>query len=147
MKYVHTNIITDNWKKLVEFYTKVFECTLVPPIRDLKGKWLEDGTAVVNAHLQGAHLRLPGYGDNGPTLEIFQYHKNEDNPLSTANRKGFGHIAFEVDDIALIVEKVCSNGGKALGEIVKKEVEGAGLLSFIYVRDPDGNIIELQNWK
>ena len=32
------------------------------------------------------------------------------------------------------------------GEIVEKNVPVAGLLTFTYVRDPEGNIIELQNW-
>jgi len=29
--------------------------------------------AVQNAHLRGIHWRLPGYGEEGPTLEIFSY--------------------------------------------------------------------------
>jgi len=30
-------------------------------------------TSLQNAHLSGVHLRLLGYGDDGPTLEIFSY--------------------------------------------------------------------------
>ena len=36
MKFVHTNIITDNWRKLADFYIKVFDCKPVLPERDLK---------------------------------------------------------------------------------------------------------------
>ena len=72
VKYAHTNIITKDWKKLADFYELVFSCTPVPPERDQKGSWLDKGTGVLNAHLQGMHLRLPGYDDNGPTLEIYQ---------------------------------------------------------------------------
>jgi predicted enzyme related to lactoylglutathione lyase len=29
-KYVHTNLIAKDWKKLAKFYTDVFGCKLVP---------------------------------------------------------------------------------------------------------------------
>ena len=35
--------------------------------------WLDSATGINGAHLRGMHLRLPGYGEHGPTLEIFQY--------------------------------------------------------------------------
>ncbi len=73
--YRHTNIISKDWKKLVQFYEKVFGCIRVSPERNLSGKWLEKGTGVVGAELSGVQLRLPGHGDTGPTLEIFQYSK------------------------------------------------------------------------
>ena len=72
MRFAHTNIISNNWKELVDFYIKVFQCVLVPPVRKQSGKWLEEGTGVVGAKLEGAHLLMPGYGVNGPTLEIYQ---------------------------------------------------------------------------
>ena len=57
-----------------------------------------------------------------------------------------GHLAFHVDDVEGICTKVISFGGSELGEIIKKEIEGVGLLTFIYMADPEGNIIEIQNW-
>ena len=42
-------------------------------VRDLSGEWLDRATGLKNAHIKGIHLRLPGYGEGGPTLEIFQY--------------------------------------------------------------------------
>ena len=147
IKYVHTNIISKNWEKLANFYQTVFECKPVPPARDQSGKWLDKGTGLNNAHLKGMHLRLPGYGDNGPTLEIYQYNEMEEKPSKiAANRQGFGHIAFLVADVNLMYNKVLENGGSVLGEITKKEVEGVGLLTFVYMCDPENNIIELQNW-
>lgn len=38
-------------------------------------------------------------------------------------------------------------GGTLLGEIATSTVTGVGDLEVIYVRDPDGNIIELQTWR
>ena len=146
-KFVHTNIISDNWERLAQFYEKVFGCTRILPERDMSGKWIEDGTGVLNAHIKGAHLRLPGYGESGPTLEIFQYNKNFNADKTHINQPGFTHIAFLVDDVESALKEVLSAGGGQLGKVVSKEFPELGLLTFVYAKDPEGNIIELQNWK
>jgi len=147
MKYVHTNIITKDWKKLSDFYIKVFDCKIMPPVRKQEGEWLSQGTGVTKASLEGAHLLLPGYGENGPTLEIYQYAKIKNQTAVSPNQRGFGHIAFEVESVASMVEKIIEHGGSKNGVITSRNIEGVGVISFIYVRDPDGNLIELQNWK
>ncbi|MCB9234188.1 MAG: VOC family protein [Bacteroidia bacterium] len=146
MRFAHTNIISDDWRTLVDFYIQVFDCELVPPVRDLQGEWLARGTSVANAALQGAHLRLPGHGPHGPTLEIFQYAQNLPSELPVSNRKGLGHLAFEVENVEATVNQVVAHGGSRYGETVQREVPGAGWLTFTYVRDPEGNIIEIQHW-
>lgn len=145
-RYKHTNLIAADWRSLAKFYEQVFGCVIVPPERHLSGQWLEDGTAVKNASFSGAHLRLAGHGDDGPTLEIYQYSANEPKPPPAANRKGFGHIAFEVSDVQQGVADVIALGGAMLGQVVSHPVEGVGLLTFAYVTDPEGNIVELQSW-
>jgi len=146
MKYVHTNIISKDWKALAGFYIQVFECKLLLPQRDLSGDWLSKGTGVQDAKLKGAHLRLPGYGTKGPTLEIFEYDKMEDSANPLPNRKGLGHLAFEVEDVNEVLQQVLALGGKAYGSIATKPIEDLGTLTFVYVQDPEGNLLELQNW-
>ena len=143
---MHTNIIAQDWKKLAEFYQRIFGCTPVPPERDLAEPWLEKATSVPGAHLRGAHLRLPGYGEAGPTLEIFEYNRYEERPATAINRPGLGHIAFAVDDVQAARAAVIAAGGRDVGEIVSVEIPGAGKITFVYVTDPEGNIIELQHW-
>ncbi|WP_224996227.1 VOC family protein [Cesiribacter sp. SM1] len=146
VKYVHTNIVTRDWKRLADFYITVFNCVPVPPQRDLSGDWLDKGTGLKNAHLQGMHLRLPGYGESGPTLEIFQYAEIAGAEKALPNRQGFGHIAFQTENISEILELALKNGASKVGDICTHYVENVGQLTFIYISDPDGNIIELQNW-
>jgi hypothetical protein len=93
-KYVHTNLVAKDWQALANFYQNLFRCIPVPPERDLSGEKLETGTGLSGAHLRGIHLRLPGYGDDGPTLEILSYNHFEDRLKTVVNRPGFGHIAF-----------------------------------------------------
>ena len=146
-KFVHTNLIAKDWKRLSAFYREVFGCVPVPPERDLSGAWLERATGISGSHISGMHLRLPGYGDEGPTLEIFEYGSMPEHPSVKPNTPGFSHIAFAVDDVAAAARKVFTFGGSAVGELVAREVTGVGLLTFQYVADPEGNVIELQNWK
>jgi catechol 2,3-dioxygenase-like lactoylglutathione lyase family enzyme len=114
MKFAHTNIISTNWKELADFYVKTFDCKIVPPIRKQSGEWLEKGTGLKNAKLEGAHLLLPGYGNNGPTLEIYQYENIERQGFVSPNKRGFGHIAFEVKSVEKVLETLEINGGKSL---------------------------------
>jgi predicted enzyme related to lactoylglutathione lyase len=146
IKYKHTNIIAADWRLLAKFYQEVFGCVPVPPVRDLQGPWLEKGTGVLQAHFTGVHLRLPGYGEEGPTLEIYQYSQNQPKLPIAANREGIMHLAFEVDDVGQCLAQVLNHGGTQVGEITSSEVKGVGLLTFAYCADPEGNILELQAW-
>lgn len=146
VKYGHTNIITQDWKRLAGFYELVFGCIPVPPQRNQQGDWLDKGTGMQNAHLQGMHLRLPGYGQNGPTLEIYQYSQMINAEKSLPNKQGFRHIAFQVDNIIELLALALKNGASKVGDLSEHFVENVGLLTFVYIADPDGNIIELQNW-
>jgi len=147
IRYAHTNIIAVDWRRLASFYTEVFQCRPVPPQRNQSGQWLEKGTGVEQAALEGMHLRLPGYGEQGPTLEIYSYSNTLPSERSLPNRKGLGHLAFEVDDLEGCLEKALALGAGKHGEISETTVEGVGRISFIYIADPEGNIIELQHWK
>ncbi|WP_028581214.1 VOC family protein [Desulfogranum japonicum] len=147
MRFAHTNIAANDWKKLADFYINVFECRIKPPIRNLEGEWLNNATGLQNAKLQGVHLTLPGHGDNPPTLEIFTYEEMVESPESMANSTGITHIAFEVNDVKAIFDKALENGATQLGSIVEREVENVGVLQFVYFRDPEGNIVEIQSWK
>jgi catechol 2,3-dioxygenase-like lactoylglutathione lyase family enzyme len=146
-KYGHTNIIAKDWQRLARFYVDVLGCVLVPPERHYQGETLERGTGVPGAEVRGAHLRLPGHGDNGPTLEIFTYTTLENRPATAVNRPGFGHIAFMVDDVNAAREEVLAAGGRAIGDVVTLTAPDGARVTWTYVTDPEGNAIELQTWR
>jgi catechol 2,3-dioxygenase-like lactoylglutathione lyase family enzyme len=142
----HVNLVARDWRRLADFYARVLGCTFVPPERDLRGPILEAGTGIAGAALHGAHLRLPGHGPNGPTLEIFQYETGPA-PLATAvNRPGFGHIAFAVPDVEEARAAFLAEGGRAIGEVVTSTTADRRRVTWTYVADPEGNVVELQAW-
>ena len=91
-----------------------------------------------------ARGRLPGHGENGPTIEIFGYDVVIGGPPPPPNRVGFTHIAFVVDDVAQARKAVLAAGGRAVGTVESVVVPGAGRITWTYLRDPEGNIVELQ---
>lgn len=143
-RYGHTNLIARDWRRLARFYEDVFGCAPVQPERDLSGEWLERGSGVNGARVRGIHLRLPGCGAVGPTLEIFQYAENAEAPPPPANRVGFCHIAFVVDNVDDMRRRVLDAGGTPVGAVVTVKIADVGNVTWTYVRDPEGNIIELQ---
>lgn len=146
-RYVHTNIVACDPHRLATFYRDVFGCEPVPPERDLAGAAIDDATGLLGARIRGVHVRLPGHGDAGPTLEIFEYTPALAGAGKAINRPGFGHIAFRVPDVGLARDAVLSAGGGEVGRVVSLEVPGAGLLTFAYLTDPEGNVVEVQSWK
>ncbi len=145
-RYGHTNLIAADWQRLAHFYINLFGCELVPPERDFAGEKVEALTGLKDAHLRGVHLRLPGYGEAGPTLEIFNYNELAEKPISAVNRPGFGHIAFAMDDVQMARAAVLAAGGSAVGEVVTLTTSTGGRVTCCYVTDPEGNILELQSW-
>lgn len=146
MRYVHTNLIAQHWKKLSLFYQRVFNCKPAPPQRDLSGEWLDRLTGLSNAHIVGEHLILPGYGEDHPTLEIFSYGEMNCGNPKVLNGIGLGHLAFEVEDVSATLEQILKEGGGQVGELVRTKYPNHVTATFVYAKDPEGNIIELQSW-
>ena len=148
-RYGHTNVIARDWRRLASFYEAVFGCTPVPPERDYSGDLAERGTGVPDAAFRGVHLRLPGHGPDGPTLEIYTYAANVDPAaMPAANRVGWGHIAFVVDDVGSARNAVLQAGGSPLSgaQIVTTRTADGRRVTWCYLADPEGNLIELQSW-
>lgn len=145
-RFGHVNLTGRDWRRLAAFYTDVFGCELVPPERDYRGPDLDAATGLAGAHLTGAHLRLPGHGDTGPTLEIYQYDAIAVHPGFVVNRPGFGHVAFQVPEVSAALEVVAAAGGGRVGELVTLQTADGRRVTWCYATDPDGNIVELQSW-
>jgi predicted enzyme related to lactoylglutathione lyase len=145
-RYAHVNIIAADWRLLCDFYQEVFDCEPVSTERDHHGEHIDALTAMPGMRIRGRHLRVPGHGENGPTIEIFTFSENALDHPKPLNRPGFAHLAFEVDDVEAKRTQIKGLGGADYGELVTIDIVGAGPLTLLYMTDPEGNIVELQKW-
>jgi catechol 2,3-dioxygenase-like lactoylglutathione lyase family enzyme len=145
-RFGHVNVTAHDWRRLVTFYTDVFGCEFVPPERDIRSADLDAATRLSDAHLTGAHLRLPGHGASGPTLEIFEYEALAEHPGGKVDRPGWGHIAFQVPDVPAAIDAVVAAGGTQFGETVTMQTKDGRVITWVYTTDPEGNLVELQAW-
>ena len=58
----------------------------------------------------------------------------------------FGHIAFVVPDVAAALDAELAECGGVVGETVTLQTADGRRVTRVYVTDPEGNIVELQNW-
>jgi catechol 2,3-dioxygenase-like lactoylglutathione lyase family enzyme len=145
-RFGHVNVTSPDWRRLAAFYTDVFGCEFVPPERNIRSADLDAATGLHDAHLTGAHLRLPGHGDAGPTIEIFSYEELSPYAGADVARAGWGHIAFQVADVPAAWQTVQQAGGGRVGEVITTRTADGRQVTWCYATDPDGNIIELQAW-
>ena len=145
-RYGHTNLIAKDWRALARFYQEQFGCIPVPPERDYKGADLERGNRNSRCRTARRTSAVAGARREGPTLEIFNYNILKEKPDVAVNRPGFGHIAFVVDDVPSAREAVLAAGGKPVGEVVTLTTATGAKITWVYVTDPEGNVLELQSW-
>ena len=143
--YSHTNLVARDWQRLSAFYQTVFGCMRIGESRDLRGAWLDRLTGIEGVHVVGEHLRLPGYGDAGPTLEIFSYEPAGMESRLMPNATGFAHIAFAVDDVPATLQHLLAEGGSQVGELIWQRYDDGRTLTAVYARDPEGNMVEIQH--
>ena len=144
-QYVHTNLVARDWRRLARFYQEVLGCVPVPPERNVSGPDYERGTGIPGAQVQGIHMLLPGHGPSGPTLKIFQYAVPEPGLTAAVHRPGFGHIAFAVPSVIEARALFLTAGGSSVGEVIQTRIAPDVMVTWCYVRDPEGNIVELQS--
>ncbi len=141
MKFGHVSIAARNTDRLADFYKSVFGCEDNVARWTMSGERISKGNGVPGSEIYAAWLSLPGV--EGPFLEIFQYKTIEERPTPAVNQPGYGHICFQVDDIHAVVSAVVSAGGARVGEVKDLGTSEAPVLC-VYVRDPEGNVVELE---
>ena len=146
IQYSHTNLIAKDVPLMIAFYRDVLGCRSIGQTRDLSGDWVDRLTGIPGAHIFGEHLALPGFAPGGPTLEIFGYDAVVSNTAPGVNASGFCHLAFAVDDVGQALQDVLAHGGGQVGELVQNRYADGRILTAVYASDPEGNILELQNW-
>ena len=133
-------ILAHDIEALARFYEAALDCETVVPVMATDSA-VARGVGVPGATVTLTALRLPGRGDRGPILEL--YSVEGEVPDSWDYVPGHGQLAFEVEDLETSIGRVIAEGGSNLGEVVEWQAPSGTVARFVYMRDPEGNIIDL----
>ena len=141
-RFRHVAIIVEDLDRMVEFYTRVLGLELKRQF-EIESEEFREGIGIEDAKARGAHLMVP---DSNIEIELFQFIHSQGvkEKASIANMIGYRHIAFIVDDLDKSFEILKGNGVEFFSDpITVNEPESVRGFRFVYFRDPEGNIIEL----
>ncbi len=93
---------------------------------------------VSGARVRMGFLRAPG----GSVLELFEFEPKEAGRAAVWNAPGFTHVAFNVSDVEAWCERLRAEGV----EFVAPPSKTRGT-EWVFLRDPDGNLVELIDLK
>jgi catechol 2,3-dioxygenase-like lactoylglutathione lyase family enzyme len=134
--FSHTGITVSSFNKFVQFYSDVFGCRLVG-VADTEPDRVRSffGVDAERPRCKIGWVRVPG----GAILEIFEFQPQRPAADIPWNRVGLTHFCFDVRDTRKWYDHMRRKGVECLCE-PQKSPRGH---SFFFVRDFDGNLIEL----
>jgi catechol 2,3-dioxygenase-like lactoylglutathione lyase family enzyme len=135
MKLNHITLVVEDIGKSKNFYQKIlgFEPGFE---KEISGEQYSKVTGHDNLRLRFCVIKIP---ESDVIIELAQFI----NPKQGINND-FRHVAFEVDDVDEVYEKVKD---RAVSEPVIISGQGKGLdgKKFFYFKDLDGNLVEILN--
>ncbi|PYV81859.1 MAG: hypothetical protein DMG05_29155 [Acidobacteria bacterium] len=135
----HTSFTVANLNSAVQFWTEGlgFRATSVS---ERTGAWQGQVTGIPGAQLRIAHLA--GYGHH---MEFIEYLEASDNSVTLQpNSAGVAHVCLEVEDIEDTINTLAAMGATTQGKLIEVDSGPFRGCRAIYMRDPNGVIIELE---
>src|SRR3954454_15378992 len=134
--FVHVGLVVEDLDEAVRFLAALgFDCGKPGTFG---GEWIDRIIGLENVTVEVVMARAP---DGSDIFEVVRFHSpsaGARDPAPAANRPGLRHVAFKVDDVRGVVDRVRDAGWETVGEIV--DYESTFLLC--YVRRPEGLIVE-----
>jgi catechol 2,3-dioxygenase-like lactoylglutathione lyase family enzyme len=137
----HTGLTVSDLDRSIAFYRDAlgFEVVLT---QEKQGGYLGAIVGYPDAHVRMAHLELPG---SPHRIELFEYLVPRSAPRTTEPRDvGVTHVCLVVDDLAALHERLDATGLVSFfSDPVEVDTGANRGGSALYLRDPDGIILEL----
>ena len=136
--FSHVGITVSDFNRAVKFYWEVFGCPLVG-VADTPAERLRSffGVEGDGPSCKIGWIRVPG----GGVLEIFAFEPKQPPIDITWNRVGLTHFSFNVRNLSRWYDDLQQKGV----ECVSRPERSPRGHSFFFVKDFDGNLIELMD--
>jgi catechol 2,3-dioxygenase-like lactoylglutathione lyase family enzyme len=146
----HINIVVSDLPRMVAFYRDVLGLNMTKQVM-ISGEWIDRVVGLAGALGEVVYLELP----EGPRVELIRYRSPEaaqPEGIDVSNTPGIRHLAFRVADIDAAVARLRQAGVEFLSDVQRvpeAQVTYAGGVRkrLVYFRDPEGNLLELCEYK
>ncbi len=141
----HVNLVVGDLDAMATFYRDTLGLGITRRIT-ICGPWIEAITGLADAEADVVYLEPT----SGPGVELICYRTpraSRPGRLGEANTPGLRHVAFQVDDLKSLIQKLKAANAQVLSdvqEVPTEQVEFGGRQKrTVYCRDPEGNLLEL----
>jgi len=137
----HTGLTVADLDRSLHFWRDAMGMEVVFQ-QEKAGGYLEAIVGEPGAHVRMAHL---AFGGEGPRIELFQYlaPSGGQHRLRPAD-VGFAHVCVACDDLDERLERLVAAGGTPFSEPVEVDTGVNKGGRSVYLRDPDGHVVELE---
>lgn len=146
----HINLVVEDLDRMADFYTSLLGMGITKRV-SIRGPWIDQTVGLRNVEADVIYLDPP----TGPRVELIRYRNPETRRpagLEQSNTPGLRHLAFRVTDIEELVGKLRQAGIHFLSDVQRVPTEqvsygGDVQKHLVYFRDPEGNLLELCEYK
>ncbi len=140
----HVGVVVSDLERSLEWYTNVLGLEVERPTRELTGDWISQVTGFENTRMKMAWVGTGGEC----SIELNEYVEpaGESGPADRdRNDVGTSHVGLEVDDVHAWYDRLSAAGVEFAGPPPPKlpNVTYPWARCAVYLRDPDGNLLEL----
>lgn len=133
----HVGVIVDDLAQAVSFFV---ELGLEPRGETtVEGDWVGDVIGLEGVRARIVMLQTP---DGHARIELVKFHappSGSGHERAPSNALGIRHVAFVVEDIDAVLERLRAHGAELVGELVRYK----DIYKLCYIRGPAGIILEL----
>lgn len=136
----HTGLTVSDLERSLRFWRDAMGMEVLFQ-QEVADGYLEAIVGEPGAHVRMAHL---AFGGQGPRIELFQYlaPSGGQHRLRPADQ-GFAHVCVACDDLDESLERLSAAGGIPFSEPVLIDAGVNRGSRSVYLRDPDGHVVEL----
>lgn len=146
----HVNIVVTDLDRMADFYTRLLGMKITKRV-SISGPWIDLTVGLRNVRADVIYMDLP----SGPRIELIRYnrpsHERLDG-LGESNVPGLRHLAFKVSNIDSIVASLKREGIHFFSDVQlvpdSQVTYSGGVRKYLaYFQDPEGNLLELCEYK
>jgi len=146
----HVNLVVRDLERMTAFYRDVLGLEVTKEVT-ISGEWIDRVVGLPRVEADVVYLDLP----SGPRIELIYYRSpvgREQGVSNQPNVFGLRHMAFRTTGIEALVARLESAGVKFQSEVLEVPdaqvtYSGGVRKRLVYFSDPEGNILELCEYR